>query len=517
MARLSALLALAATGATAMRVPAQEPLDLHAAPALPVLKSSAGTDRYTASALPLINTEALQKTIKAENLLARAEKLYEFAKESVDAYGHATRVIGSKGHLATIDYVKSELTALGDYYNVAEQTLSAVLGTIRESNLTIASRASDTAFPMGLTPPTADKKPVSGQLKLVANSGCNQSDYASAVAGNIALIKRGECAFDIKSLMAGQAGAVAAVIYNNVADAYNGSLVVPNDHHVPTFSMSGTEGDGYVEQLSRGRDISASAYIDSSVDTIQTTNIIAQTVGGDADNCVMLGGHSDSVIDGPGINDDGSGSLSVLEVAVQTARFRTKNCVRFAWWAAEEEGLVGSDHYVKSLLPQQNQQIRLFMDYDMMASPNFAYQVYNATDDTSPPGSQALRDLYTSWYEAQGLNYTLVPFDGRSDYDGFIKGGIPSGGIATGAEKLKTEQEVAMFGGVAGVAYDKNYHAIGDDLQNLNMTAWEVNTKLIAHSVATFAASLDGFPPRKPLKGTQSVHASKFHGKALVM
>jgi aminopeptidase Y len=114
-----------------------------------------------------------------------------------------------------------------------------------------------------------------------------------------------------------------------------------------------------------------------------------------------------------------------------------------------------------------------------MASPNFAYQVncfwdrgpqclsnalqvYNATNAAHPVGSEELRDLYIDWYKAQGLNYTLIPFDGRSDYDAFIKNGIPGGGIATGAEVLKTEEEAAMFGGVAGVAYDPCYHQVAD-------------------------------------------------------
>ncbi|KAG5981265.1 hypothetical protein E4U55_003121 [Claviceps digitariae] len=520
MAKLS-LLVLAA-GAAAMLLPAQEPLRAahgHAPPPPPIEAPTGGDgdgDGDVAST-PLINTEGLQGRIKVGNLWARAEKLYGLAKQGVDEYGHPTRVIGSKGHVATVDYVKSELAALGGYYNVSEQTFGAVTGKIHEFRLTIASHVSNTSFAMGLTPPTPDKKPVSGQLILVDNIGCQQSDYPSTVAGNIALIKRGECPFGTKSELAGKAGALAAIIYNNAPDNFNGSLVTPSKEQVATFSLGGTQGADYAEQLSRGRVLSASAYVDSSVNFIQTTNVIAQSTCGDPNHCVMIGAHSDSVEAGPGINDDGSGSLSVLEVAVQMASYRTNNCVRFAWWAAEEEGLLGSDHYVHALSADENRKIRLFMDYDMMASPNFAYQIYNATDDTSPAGSQALRDLYINWYASHGLNYTFVPFDGRSDYDAFIKGGIPAGGIATGAEKIKTKEEEAMFGGEAGVAYDKNYHQIGDDLQNLNLTAWEVNTKLIAHSVATYAASLKDFPPRTQPSHAQSIPKFEYHGKNLVL
>lgn len=35
--------------------------------------------------------------------------------------------------------------------------------------------------------------------------------------------------------------------------------------------------------------------------------------------------------------DDGSGSLTLLEVATHLTQFSVKNCVRFAWWAGEEE------------------------------------------------------------------------------------------------------------------------------------------------------------------------------------
>jgi aminopeptidase Y len=142
--------------------------------------------------------------------------------------------------------------------------------------------------------------------------------------------------------------------------------------------------------------------------------------------------------------------MSLLEVATQLTKFNVSNCVRFAWWAGEEEGLLGSDYYVASLPEKENRKIRMLMDYDMMASPNFAYQIYNATNALNPNGTEELRDLYIKWYEDQNLNYTFIPFDGRSDYDGFIHNGIPVGGIATGAEGIKSKKEVEMFGGKAG-------------------------------------------------------------------
>ena len=277
------------------------------------------------------------------------------------------------------------------------------------------------ASPMSLTPPTRNKEPVHGDFVLVANEGCQASDFPASVAGNIALIKRGVCPFGTKSEHAGRKGAVAAVIYNYDDDAVSGTLGVPSPHHVATFGLSGHDAKHFVRSLKRGDRVDGIAYMNSEVYNIMTNNIIAQTTRGDPDNCVMLGAHSDSVAEGPGINDDGSGTISLLEVATQLTRFKVSNCVRFAWWAGEEEGLLGSDYYVQSLPEEENMKIRLFMDYYMMASPNFAYQVYNATNKVNPTGSGELRDLYVQWYEEHGLNYTFIPFDGRSDYDGFIR------------------------------------------------------------------------------------------------
>ena len=433
-------------------------------------------------AKPLVDSEALEASISADALLSRAKLLFEIAQLSQDEYGHPTRVIGSAGHRGTLKYIQQTLAALGDYYTLSTQPFPAVSGVVFESRLLIGSALADSAAPMSLTPPTRHgKQPVDGRLVLVANDGCSAADYPPPTAAKgpwIAMIRRGTCPFGTKSAHAGRAGAAAAVVFNYEDSPVAGTLGTPSPHHVATFGLSGAEAAPVVARLRAGEAVAASAYIDANVTTITTANVVAQTRSGDPDNCVMLGGHSDSVAEGPGINDDGSGSLALLEVATQLANFSVNNCVRFAWWSGEEEGLLGSDYYVETLPAEENRRIRLFMDYDMLASPNFAYQVYDARDAVNPAGSQQLRDLYVDWYVRQGLNYTFIPFDGRSDYDGFIRNGIPGGGIATGAEGIKSKQEAALFGGEDGVAYDVCYHAICDTVANLNLTAWELNTKV---------------------------------------
>jgi aminopeptidase Y len=383
------------------------------------------------------------------------------------------------GHISTVDYIYATLLEFGDYYEISNQTFPAVVGSVFEQKLLIADKQPESAQAMSLTPPTKNgKQAVFGPLILVANEGCDASDYPSSTKGAIAFIKRGVCTFGDKSSAAGKAGAVAAVIYNNAKGDFGGTLGAPSKDHIATFGISNEDAQSYLKDLESGKTVDASAYIDSNVRETGTTNIIAQTKGGDQENCVMLGGHSDSVDAGPGMNDDGTGSLTLLEIATHLVNYDVNNCVRFAWWAGEEEGLLGSDYYVSQLSESENLKIRLFMDYDMLASPNYAYQVYDATNEVNPIGSEELRDLYTDYYTSKGQNFTYIPFDGRSDYQAFIVNGIPGGGIATGAEGVKTKEEVEKFGGVEGEWYDHCYHQLCDDLSNLNYEAWELNAKV---------------------------------------
>ena len=224
-------------------------------------------------------------------------------------------------------------------------------------------------------------------------------------------------------------------------------------------------------------------------------NVLAQTKGGDQNSVVMLGAHSDSVDAGPGINDDGSGTVAILELARQLASFKVKQSIRFGWWSGEEEGLLGSNYYVASLSPEETKKVKLYLNFDMIASPNFQYGIFDGDGKTfnisGPQGSSDIEKLFQDWFDSNHLNWTASEFDGRSDYDAFIKAGIPAGGLETGAEVNKTAKGVAQFGGQEGVAFDKNYHSAGDNVANLNMTAFLVNAKGIAHAIGTYAVSLD--------------------------
>ena len=207
----------------------------------------------------------------------------------------------------------------------------------------------------------------------------------------------------------------------------------------------------------------------------------------------MAGAHLDSVSAGPGINDNGSGSASILEVAQQMYRVNTKNKVRFALWGAEEANLVGSTFYINSLSEEDHAKIALYLNFDMVGSPNHVFFIYDGDDldaegaGPGPAGSAEIEKTFERFFNSRAVPFKGTDFTGRSDYGPFIATGIPSGGLFTGAEGIKTAEEAAIWDGTAGVAYDHCYHQACDTYDNNNMGALETNADGIAYATLQYA------------------------------
>ena len=219
-------------------------------------------------------------------------------------------------------------------------------------------------------------------------------------------------------------------------------------------------------------------------------NVIAQTKTGRTDRVVVSGAHLDSVIEGPGINDNGSGSAAQLEVTQEMAELGIKpvNQVRFIWFGAEEAGLVGSAYYVSQLTKRELKNIAVMLNFDMVGSPNAGWFVYDGdASDTASTGSGVVEDVFVDFFDSIGRKTEPTAFDGRSDYDAFVAAGIPAGGLFTGAEEIKTEEQQEKWGGTAGVAFDPCYHQACDTFTNVNEDALDEMTDAIAHAILTFA------------------------------
>jgi aminopeptidase S len=231
-------------------------------------------------------------------------------------------------------------------------------------------------------------------------------------------------------------------------------------------------------------------------------NLIADWPGGDTSDTLMIGAHLDSVTAGPGINDNGSGSAANLEVALAVARtgFQPARHLRFGWWGAEELGLRGSTAYVNSLSSAQKAAIGGYLNFDMVASPNPGYFLYDGdnSDNTGsgpgPAGSAQIEQTLAAYYATIGVPTRGTDFDGRSDYGPFIAAGIPAGGIFTGAEGRKTAAQVTLWGGTA-TTFDPCYHSSCDTISNLNDTALDRNSDAIAYTVWALADDGGTTPP----------------------
>ena len=244
-------------------------------------------------------------------------------------------------------------------------------GSVTVGDRTVEARALEFSL---ATPPIG----VTGPLVTVpvdASLGCNANDYGSLpVNGAVVLVDRGTCPFAQKEAAAVQRGAVAMIVADNVVEERMGGTLGENtDVKIPVVSVS--KADGAALHLTSGP---ATVKLSADTKILQARNVIAQTKTGLTSDVVMAGAHLDSVPEGPGINDNGSGVAAVLETALQLGSSpEIHNAVRFGFWGAEELGLIGSRKYVESLDVNALKDIALYLKFDMLASPNTGYFTYD--------------------------------------------------------------------------------------------------------------------------------------------
>jgi Zn-dependent M28 family amino/carboxypeptidase len=331
-----------------------------------------------------------------------------------------------------------------------------------------------------------------------STAGCEAEDYAGFQPGNVALVQRGTCTFGEKAAAAAAAGAAALLIFNEGqegrTDVLRGTLgaPLPADHAIPVLGTSYAVGEELTGLLAAGE-----VRVDVTTATLSenrtTSNVLADTRDGREDRVVVVGAHLDSVTAGPGINDNGSGVATLLEIAEQLTALdvHPRNAVRFAFWGAEESGLLGAQHYVSTLTEAERGGIAINLNFDMLGSPNHGRFVYDGDGSAIPPagpeGSLAIEQVFLDYFADQGLAAEPTALDGRSDYGPFIAQGIPAGGLFSGAEGIKTEAQAALYGGTAGVAYDPCYHQACDGFDNVSAQSLDELGDAAAHATLVFA------------------------------
>jgi Zn-dependent M28 family amino/carboxypeptidase len=429
---------------------------------------------------------------------------HSIALESIGKLNDDTREVFGSGYQESLDYVVSTLRDAGYNPKITpfnfpfwQETKPAILNQVTPTAKTYRPGAAaddgsaNVDFITMANSPTVEltKAPVFPVGGIVdpptggSTSGCAAADYAG-VSGKVALVQRGTCPFVDKWQFAQAAGATGVIIYNegNTPERQN-PIFVDNQPNPPAtiaaVITSYTLGNELLQAYKQNKNPTVDFKVYGQFTDRFINQVIAETKGGDPDHVVVVGAHLDSVPAGPGINDDGSGTALLLAQAQELAsgKYDLRQKIRFGWWGAEEEGLVGSSYYASHLTQKQVDKIDVMLDYDMLASPNYARLVYDGDGSSldpdgnqnpaGPEGSGKVEQVFTDWFRSNGQQSEPIPFDGRSDYVGFTDRGIPAGGVFAGAEAPKTVVQQSMYGGIAGAWLDPCYHQICDNLSTV--------------------------------------------------
>ncbi|EFG76590.1 PA domain protein [Mycobacterium parascrofulaceum ATCC BAA-614] len=476
---------------------------VHKFTTIPAALAVAGLTAFSAACLhrpadsqpgnPAAFAGALHDKVTTDAMMAHLAKLQDIANAN-----NGTRAVGTPGYEASVDYVVNTLRGSG--FDVQTPEFSARVFHGDKPEVTVGGQpveAHALDFSLG-TPPDGVSGPLVA-LPATNGPGCAPSDYGNLpMRGAVVLVDRGTCPFAQKEDVAAQRGAIAMIIADNVDEQQMGGTLGP-DTDVKITVVNVTKSVGV--QL-RNRPGPTTIKLNASVQSFKARNVIAQTRTGSTSNVVMAGAHLDSVAAGPGINDNGSGVAAVLETALRLGNSpQVRNAVRFGFWGAEELGLIGSRNYVESLDLTALKSIALYLNFDMLASPNPGYFTYDGDQSLPadvrgqpvvPEGSAGIERTLVAYLKSAGKTAQDTAFDGRSDYDGFTLAGVPAGGLFSGAEVKMSADQAKLWGGTADQPFDPNYHQKTDTLDHIDRAALGINGGGVAYAVGLYAQDVGG-------------------------
>jgi hypothetical protein len=414
---------------------------------------------------PLPSIE-LPGQFSSQNITATLQALEQVATD----HG-GVRTAGTAGYDASVDYVVGQLESFA--YQV--QTPSFTMATYRElpgSTVSVLDGGPTFSAPDDFR---AMIYSADGDLTATVarvgfddggSQGCNAADWRDFPEGSIALTPAGPCFRRDEVLLAEDAGAVALVVSYpdyGAGEARRPTLIQPGGIDIPVLSAIGALGDALSEASDAGAWVRIGLRTEIGSATVR--NVIAET--GTGGRVAMVGGHLDSVHDGPGINDNGSGVAAVLEIARIVAQGAPAGRYRFGFWAGEEFGLLGSRDYMLGLSQAERQAIAAYLNLDMIGSPNGVAFVYR--DQRAAAASASISDYLMAWLRQNGPGAEPEDLGGSSDHYFFADAGIPTGGIFSGATERKTAEQAATYGGTARQMMDACYHLACDTAANVDV------------------------------------------------
>jgi Zn-dependent M28 family amino/carboxypeptidase len=445
---------------------------------------------------PVRLADDLAAKVTVDGMIGQLQKLQQIA----DANG-GSRADGTPGYQASVDYIAKTLQDKGfDVQTPQFERLVPI--TPGRPALTVGGRTYqvDQASLLLQTPAAGVTGPV---IKPPKPAGCVAGDYGAAPPrGGVAVADDTGCSIVDKQNAAVAVGAAALVVIS--AGGRNGSpagLFGPGYYEnlkIPV-AVIGTDGGAALRRATAP----AKLVLDGKTARVTSRNILAQTKTGSTQNVVMVGAHLDSATGTPGINDNGSGVAAELETALALGPSpNAANAVRFAFWGAEEQGIGGSLDYVFGLSRDELNQIALYLNFDMLGSPNAGFFTYDGDQsgpaspdvkaDDVPIGSAGVERTLAGYLNLAGKRPADMSLVAGTDYSPFLTAGVPIGGMTTGSSQQKTNAQARLWGGRAGAPFDPNYRSPRDNLAAVNRDALTVMGAGVAFAVGTYAASIDG-------------------------
>jgi len=438
------------------------------------------------SAADLTISEELRAAVEPEGIQQHLDDLLEIAEAN-----DGIRAAGTSGYTASVSYVADELRAAGYEVTVDEFTFPFFIETA-PAQLTandqtfvgadhlhalIFSASGDITAPVVAVAVSDDGQPI-------GSGGCDRDDWVDFPVGAVAVVGAGPCARRQMVDHAQTADAAALIVSSPAYEPGSlrrPTLRTPDGIDIPALYASGPAGAALRQAAAAGTSVHLS--VRTLIEDRVTANVIAERPGigpgNVADEVVMVGGHLDSVLDGPGINDNGSGTMTILELAQQLAELEpTPRTVRFAFWSAEELGLYGSRDWVGRQSDDQLHAIVAYLNLDMLASSNYGRFVYAAAGIAD---SEEITAAFEAYFETVGLAYETLDLGGGSDHAPFDDALVPNGGLFSGGSELKSDAQKELFGGEAGEPMSPCYHLACDTMDEIDETALDEMSDAAAH------------------------------------
>ena len=465
-----------------------------AAPAIPNTIPTATEPLTAVSAPPSLAPSATAATVASAPGSAISEaglgaRLDALAAVSTREAGF--RAVGGTGLVAAADLVERELRALG--WQVSDDRFTTP-GFVDPGGSSV--EVGGTTFTMGDVAPLifAPAGDVSGPVVAIGwdatptapnGRGCATADYGHLPDGAIVLVAPGPCIRRVAIQAAQAAGAAAFVAGYPAAEpgaVLRPTLLEPSGIDIPAVGATRPVGDALAAAAASGG--TARVVSKATSETVETRSIIGELPGSQPGVVVMLGAHLNSVVDGPGINDNGSGVAALLEIAGALRDSHPRAAIRLGFWTAEEIGLFGSRNYVDGLTPAERDEILVYLNADMLASPNGFAGVYEDSSGTAE--GRAVTDRLTAAVQRAGGVPLTTPVGG-SDHRSFEEAGVLVGGVHSGANELLTAEEAAAGGSTVGKPADACYHQACDDRSNVRLDLGRILTASLADVAAALA------------------------------